>query len=233
MPLHVSILACRRQALEQDMDPYKSEPTCLFELQQAALSQSTTLQTPAGRADYFGELANTAARVAALAAPGQILIESSQVDVTMPDGTTLLMEEFPTYLPVKWAASGQPRLSAPARRNASDGGALGFQAAGSPYPASPRRGPSGGGAGPAAAGRQRRASYSAGPSNMVAGMKDTPLALPFQRNTRHVTECTCMMPHTPDASTTSCKRSSDRCLCFAGYRQALAAPTLPAAAPTC
>lgn len=35
--------------------------------------------TPAGRADYFGELANTAARVAALAAPGQILIESSQV----------------------------------------------------------------------------------------------------------------------------------------------------------
>ncbi|KAG2432508.1 hypothetical protein HXX76_008853 [Chlamydomonas incerta] len=78
-----------------------------------------------GRADYFGELANTAARVAALAAPGQILIESSQVDVTMPDGTTLLMEEFPTYLPVKWAASGQPRLSALAWRNASEGGALG------------------------------------------------------------------------------------------------------------
>ncbi|KAG2454070.1 hypothetical protein HYH02_001110 [Chlamydomonas schloesseri] len=137
-----------------------------------------------GRADYFGELANTAARVAALAAPGQILVESSQVDVTMPDGTTLLMEEFPTYLPVKWAASGQPRLSALAWRNASDGGALGFHPSGSPFPASPRRGLSGGGAGAAAAGRRRRASYSAGPSDIATGFKDAPLALPFQRNTR-------------------------------------------------
>ncbi len=103
----------------------------------------------------------------------------------MPDGTTLLMEEFPTYLPVKWAASGQPRLSPLAWRHASDGGALGFHAAGSPYPASPRRGPSGGGAG-AGAGRRRRASYSAGPSDIATGLKDAPLALPFQRNTRRV-----------------------------------------------
>ena len=39
----------------------------------------TCILLPRPRADYFGVLSNTAARVAALAAPGQVLIECSQV----------------------------------------------------------------------------------------------------------------------------------------------------------
>ncbi|PNH10309.1 Adenylate cyclase [Tetrabaena socialis] len=119
-----------------------------------------------GRADYFGELANTAARVAALAAPGQVLVESSQVDVAMPDGTTLLLEELPTYLPVKWAACGLAQgASVGFSRHGSvtDGGApssfgpQGLAAHGPRY----NSGLGGGG-------RARRASYSATPSEMTA-----------------------------------------------------------------
>ncbi|KAG2499572.1 hypothetical protein HYH03_002517 [Edaphochlamys debaryana] len=137
-----------------------------------------------GRADYFGELANTAARVAALAAPGQILIESSQVDVSMPDGTSLMLEEFPTYLPVRWAAadSGGGRATAIARRHesATDGGAATSGYGG--VPTSPRA-PRGEGR---TGGKVRRASYSAAATELLgtATSRPMPLAAPFQRATR-------------------------------------------------
>jgi hypothetical protein len=49
---------------------------------------------PVGRADYFGVLANTAARVCALAAPGQILVECSdpKAQPLGSDGQQLLKE---------------------------------------------------------------------------------------------------------------------------------------------
>lgn len=58
-----------------------------------------------GRADYFGALANTAARVAAIAAPGQVLIESSAVPVVGADGGPLLLEEQATHLQVGGGAA--------------------------------------------------------------------------------------------------------------------------------
>ncbi|GFR45253.1 hypothetical protein Agub_g6359, partial [Astrephomene gubernaculifera] len=135
-----------------------------------------------GRADYFGELANTAARVAALAAPGQILVESSQVVVFMPDGTHLLSGSYPTYLPVNWAAANdEPRAAVLARRHeaVTDGGALlGYWNAGSGAAGS-RRG--------YGSDRIRRASYGAGQMDTLGdALHDLPLATPFQRVPRSV-----------------------------------------------
>ena len=47
-------------------------------MQMSLLSQSLCPYLPAGRADYYGNLPNLAARVSALAQPGQVLLEGCQ-----------------------------------------------------------------------------------------------------------------------------------------------------------
>ncbi|KXZ50125.1 hypothetical protein GPECTOR_18g99 [Gonium pectorale] len=130
-----------------------------------------------GRADYFGELANTAARVAALAAPGQILVESSQVHVSMPDGMPLLVQAAPTYLPVKWAATACELHSPTAASRVwftTDGGIIpGASGAGGPGLHLLNRAEGGS--------RLRRASYSAVPTDFGRSGNSASTGLLFQR----------------------------------------------------
>lgn len=94
-----------------------------------------------------------------------------QVDVTMPDGTLLLSEEFATYLPVKWASKDglSPRRS---EVHVSEG-RPGHMSAGGASPIVMGRRAQGQG------GQVRRASYS-------SPAAEAPLSLPFQRATRYV-----------------------------------------------
>ncbi len=92
----------------------------------------------------------------------------SQVDVTMPDGTLLVSEEFATYLPVKWASKDglSPRRS---EAHGSEGMPGHVSAGGASPIVMGRRAPGQGG-------QVRRASYSSPAA--------VPLSLPFQRASR-------------------------------------------------
>lgn len=63
-----------------------------------------------GHADYYGVLANTAARVAALASPGQILVEAASFPLPIPSShgqlPLQLRDDAPVYLVAPWAATG-------------------------------------------------------------------------------------------------------------------------------
>ena len=84
-----------------------------------------------GRADYFGALPNLAARVSALAAPGQILVEGS-AGFGMGSAWVRSGEEGLVLLPEESAAGGtqgyggaSPQLDASGRRAASIVGEVG------------------------------------------------------------------------------------------------------------